>query len=249
MRREKKRRDYFTLIELLIVIAIIAILAGLLLPALNSARMRANSVTCLNQLRQIGTGMISYTRDYQDYVPFCRQKWNNTAQYMDSWIVMLWPYVGNSSYGNFFSGRKTIFLCPAAPPDQVYQHTYQGTLYSITSYGWNTYCGCWTDNSQFNGFVSEPRMAKKITANKRPSRAIVCADGQMQKDDQKNMLTVYDYTTALDRLSLRHPGETDQVLYADGHAGVLPTLRYVPNNKKVREIFLFENMDGSRYWR
>ena len=114
MRREKKRRDCFTLIELLIVIAIIAILAGLLLPALNSARMRANSVTCLNQLRQIGTGMINYTRDYQDYVPFCRQKWNNTAQYMDSWIVMLWPYVGNSSYGNFFSDRKTIFLCPAA---------------------------------------------------------------------------------------------------------------------------------------
>ena len=141
MRGDEKRRGLFTLIELLIVIAIIAILAGLLLPALNSARMRANSVTCLNQLRQIGTGMINYTRDYQDYVPFCRQKWNNTAQYMDSWIVMLWPYVGNSSYGNFFSDRKTIFLCPAAPPEQVYQHSYQDTLYSITSYGWNTYCG------------------------------------------------------------------------------------------------------------
>lgn len=249
MRREKKRRDYFTLIELLIVIAIIAILAGLLLPALNSARMRANSVTCLNQLKQIGTGMISYTRDYQDYVPFCRQKWNNTAQYMDSWIVMLWPYVGNSSYGNFFSDRKTVFLCPVAPPEQVYQHTSQGTLYSITSYGWNTYCGYWTDNSQYNGFLSESRMAKKITANKRPSSAVVCADGKMQKDDQKNMLTVYDYATVLDRLSLRHSGGSDQVLYADGHAGVLPTLRYVPNNKKVREIFLFENMDGSRYWR
>ena len=166
MRGDEKRRGLFTLIELLIVIAIIAILAGLLLPALNSARMRANSVTCLNQLRQIGTGMINYTRDYQDYVPFCRQKWNNTAQYMDSWIVMLWPYVGNSSYGNFFSDRKTIFLCPAAPPEQVYQHTSQGTLYSITSYGWDTYCGYWTDNSQYNGFLSESRMAKKITANK-----------------------------------------------------------------------------------
>ena len=92
-------------------------------------------------------------------------------------------------------------------------------------------------------------MAKKITANKRPSSAVVCADGKMQKDDQKNMLTVYDYATALDQLSLRHSGGSDQVLYADGHTGVLPTLRYASNNKKVREIFLFENMDGSRYWR
>ena len=91
-------------------------------------------------------------------------------------------------------------------------------------------------------------MAKKITANKRPSSAVVCADGKMQKDDQKNKLTVYDYATALDRLSLRHSGGNDQVLYADGHAGVLPTQRYDSNNKKVREIFLFENADGNRYW-
>ena len=59
---------YFTLIELLIVIAIIAILAAMLLPALNSAREKARSISCTGNIRSIMQKAIFYTNDNDDYV-------------------------------------------------------------------------------------------------------------------------------------------------------------------------------------
>lgn len=68
----KRRITSFTLIELLIVIAIIAILAALLLPALGKARDRARSISFVNNLKQCGHLVEAYAGAYNDYIQIGR---------------------------------------------------------------------------------------------------------------------------------------------------------------------------------
>ena len=65
----KHHRHGFTLIELLVVIAIIAILAAILFPVFAQAREKARAISCLSNMRQIGTALMMYVQDYDEVYP------------------------------------------------------------------------------------------------------------------------------------------------------------------------------------
>ncbi len=67
---KKNTYHFFTLVELLVVIGIIAILAALLMPALNKAREKAQQTECINQLKQISLGMEMYRNEFRGHFPY-----------------------------------------------------------------------------------------------------------------------------------------------------------------------------------
>lgn len=97
-----KRKNNFTLIELLVVVSIIAILAGMLLPALNKARQKAHTISCLNNEKSIGTAIAMYFDGNKDY-------FMNTD---GSWMAQIAPELGLSAEKDY-TGKKTVFACPA----------------------------------------------------------------------------------------------------------------------------------------
>ena len=97
-------RRYFTLLELLIVIAIIAIIAGMLLPTLNRAREKANAISCVSNLRQIQSAVSGYADDHRGTFP------NVFAGTMtaDANPDIIWIY---SLYRMKYLSGGAVFLC------------------------------------------------------------------------------------------------------------------------------------------
>jgi prepilin-type N-terminal cleavage/methylation domain-containing protein len=188
----------FTLIELLVVIAIIAILAAMLLPVLSAAKQKAQTITCLNNMRQWGLGFAMYSQDNQDIVPEEGNVGNaiddpgsaTTADNLDfAWYNCVAPTIGQPKlivlYGGYSSSfnpplpsTRSIYACPAAaaPSQQYFPNLYPGGSQNINPrvyfmYGENSRI-CVNFGTVHGGTGGQTKLAKVV----KPSQTVFVAE-------------------------------------------------------------------------
>lgn len=196
-------RQGFSLIELLVVVAITGLLAMLVFPSLQTARERAKTAACTSNLRQVGVAMLNYAADHDGTLPPAAdlgQAWPYCF-----WMAMVGPYVGitipiNGSTELKLTGIYAgIFRCPGKKDWRLMGNGV--TEFNRVSFGMNSF------DTQVNGVGK----ALKQVAVAELSRTLLVADVATSYPVLANSDYMYKGFTAL-----RHR-KTDNVLFCDGH--------------------------------
>lgn len=211
---ERRRSpEAFTLVELLVVVAIIAVLIALLLPALSRARAAAIDVACKSNLRQIGVMMHAYASENKSCLPGI--VFNRSGDAVDladpsrpaNWKQRLQPSI---------TQNPKIYECPADTGRVVAPFQLTPAKY----YAMNMYLvripdpEPWTTGSSHDNYWKN----KRLTSVRSPSEAALVLEARASAQ-RANKYAVVPGSFSLDQLAdlTRHYGRQSNVLMVDGH--------------------------------
>jgi prepilin-type N-terminal cleavage/methylation domain-containing protein len=234
----------FTLIELLVVITIIAILAAILLPALEAARQRGLRIRCVNGLKQLTTGWISYAGDMNDKIPpnegesilgSCPTPDTALFQWGDihaCWVLgdVTTTYPSTVDMNGFIThgvmypyvGNPSAYKCPADFRHQGGSGTTTGDVHqplSMRSYSMNSAMNPTTFDA--GGATGSPwRIFKHLYEIPHPTDIwVFLEESQGTINDGYMVCQPPPSKTWVDMPSVIH-GRSCGLSFADGHAGI-----------------------------
>ena len=235
--RHNSRHNAFTLVELMITVAIIAVLALLVFALGSRFRDKAHSVTCSNNLRQIGVAFAGHQGDYN------RFPGRETAM---SWDRALYPYLGyggnKSLAGNTALTRADwpelqavaeIFACPSDRKPRSANNFKRS--YAIVPWTTN-----WSNGTQFRGWKDRPyNVGVPLTIVSDPGRAATVVEWHSgTANGVENLLGsgghAFHDRGGPDGANDTVHGRRQIVLFADGHTEILP---FITNSEFVEKYW------------
>lgn len=224
-----KKQQYFTLIELLIIIAIIAILAAMLLPALNKARDRSKTASCASNLRQYAQGLQIYAGDFKSFLP--PRKNCDYSTPLTAGILYRNNYIGNKLMICPFSNLENYFVKIINTTPTKNNSGHDSWIYGVT-YG-------------INGTLLMPKFPVRINDGrfKSLSKSLMIADSGWNSAALGNGSDTIVGVTSNEGIAPRHNGNTScNTAWLDGHASTLkaPTGSETTAAKDIANTFLRE---------
>lgn len=226
----KKNRIHFTIVELLVVVAVIMIMIALLFPALQKAREKGFRISCAGNLKSLGTFFQFYMDDWQ-HLPAGYYMTPNSKQISwDDQLGLLYDgrklTKAQAEQSRFFqsSDAAPLYRCPAYPSWKVLQLTSEDSV--ARSYSMNS-SGGESKVKDGSGGITYSSLFLGVSQLKHPSSVILLAEFPMLLDNKlgnasNSMRDGYGYQIDFSRVFPVHSPDMNY-LYCDGHVrGMMP---------------------------